>query len=91
MDRYRTTLDLEKNSPKASKSPRNKASLAQAIDLSHVNWVQLGRTETVNQKNAGSIISRTTSKAPASGLSGLQSSTALVCRQFSLMISDPSR
>ncbi|GMH86756.1 hypothetical protein TL16_g10643 [Triparma laevis f. inornata] len=81
LDRYRTTLDLEKNIPSTGpKSPRSKASLAQAIDLSHVNWVQLGRTETVNQKNAGSIISRTTSKAPASGLSGLQASTALFCR-----------
>ena len=57
-----------------------------------MSWVQLGRTETVKQRDAGSIVSRTTSKAPASGLSGIApASAALVCRQFSLMINDPSR
>ena len=64
------------------------------VDLSHVDWIQLGRTEVVKQKDAGSLISRTTSKAdPSSQAGGLSSnsSSALVCRQFSLMINDPGR
>ncbi|GMH66738.1 hypothetical protein TrRE_jg2062 [Triparma retinervis] len=64
------------------------------VDLSHVDWLQLGRTEVVRNKDAGSLISRTASKAdPSSQNAGLPSgpSSALVCRQFSLMVNDPSR
>eukprot|EP00520_Triparma_pacifica_P017693 CAMPEP_0118643434 /NCGR_PEP_ID=MMETSP0785-20121206/6389_1 /TAXON_ID=91992 /ORGANISM="Bolidomonas pacifica, Strain CCMP 1866" /LENGTH=1383 /DNA_ID=CAMNT_0006535097 /DNA_START=495 /DNA_END=4643 /DNA_ORIENTATION=- len=68
------------------------------VDMSHVDWLQLGRTEVVKQKDAGSLISRTASKATdtSSNQNGVPSgpsgpSTALVCRQFSLMVNDPSR
>jgi len=71
------------------------------VDVSNVEWIMMGRTEVVEKRDAGSIIARTQeSHASHDGTNSNSHSSlpqgtgvhgALVCRQFSCMINDPSR